>query len=65
MRYNLGDVITTKKKHVCGNDQWMIERIGAEVKVKCTKCGREIMMMKMEFDKRIKSIVQNEKHITT
>lgn len=57
MRYNLGDVVITKKKHVCGNDRWSIERIGAEVKIKCTQCGREVMMLKMDFDKKIKSIV--------
>ncbi|HQN75061.1 MAG TPA: DUF951 domain-containing protein [Bacillota bacterium] len=57
MKYQIGDIIITKKPHVCGNDHWSVERIGAEVRIKCTKCGREVMMLKMDFDKRIKSII--------
>lgn len=57
MKYNLGDIVITKKKHVCGNDKWSIERIGAEVRIKCIHCGREVMMMKMDFDKKIKEII--------
>ena len=57
MKYVVGDRIVTKKKHVCGNDIWLVERIGAEVRIKCTKCEREVMMLKMEFDKRIKNII--------
>ncbi|MDY0294352.1 MAG: DUF951 domain-containing protein [Acholeplasmataceae bacterium] len=57
MKYNLGDYVVTKKKHVCGNDKWLIDRVGAEVRIKCTQCGREVMMMKMDFDKKIKSII--------
>lgn len=57
MKYVVGDRIVTKKKHVCGNDIWLVERIGAEVRIKCIKCEREVMMLKMEFDKRIKNII--------
>ena len=57
MKYDVGDRIITKKKHVCGNDIWLVERIGAEVRIKCTKCEREVMMLKMEFDKKIKNII--------
>lgn len=56
MKYNIGDSIITRKKHVCGSDTWTIERIGAEVRIKCSKCGREVMMLKMELDKKIKEV---------
>jgi hypothetical protein len=30
--------------------------MGAEIKAKCTKCGREIIMFKADFDKKIKTV---------
>ncbi len=54
MKYNIGDHIITKKKHVCGSDEWEVLRTGAEIKIKCTKCNREIMVFKTELDKKIK-----------
>ena len=56
MKYNVGDHIITKKKHVCGSDEWEVLRIGAEIKIKCTNCSRELMIFKAELDKKIKTI---------
>ncbi|PKK98778.1 MAG: DUF951 domain-containing protein [Tenericutes bacterium HGW-Tenericutes-2] len=55
MKYNIGDHIITKKKHVCGSDEWEVLRTGAEIKIKCIKCSREIMVFKTELDKKIKT----------
>jgi len=55
MKYNIGDHIITKKKHVCGSDEWEVLRTGAEIKIKCVKCSREIMVFKTELDKKVKT----------
>lgn len=52
--YKLDDIITTKKKHVCGSDKWIIIRIGADIKMECTGCGRIVLIPKIELDKKIK-----------
>ena len=52
--YKLDDIITTKKKHVCGSDKWKIIRIGADIKMECTGCGRIVLIPKIELDKKIK-----------
>ncbi len=57
MKYAVGDCVVTKKKHVCGNDVWIVERIGAEVRIRCTVCNREVMMLKMDLDKKIKNVL--------
>lgn len=54
--YSLGDIVKTKKTHACGNDLWEITRMGIDIKIKCLKCGREILMMKPKFNRRIKEI---------
>ncbi len=56
MKIDLNDILVTKKKHVCGSDRWIVTRIGAEVKIKCEKCGREVMFFKPTLEKRIKAI---------
>lgn len=43
---------------MCGSNEWIVTRMGAEVKIKCAKCGREVMIFKAELDRKIKSIVE-------
>jgi len=65
MRYNIGDHIITKKKHVCGSDEWEVLRIGVEIKIKCINCSRELMIFKADLDKKIKTIKTNSIGTTT
>lgn len=62
MLYSIGDKVTTKKKHPCGSDCWTIIRVGADIKIKCDKCGRVVMLGVEEFKRAVKSTrVINEK----
>lgn len=56
MIYQVNDTITLKKQHVCGSYDWIVMRTGAEIKIRCVKCNREIMILKKELDRRIKFI---------
>ncbi len=56
--YNLGTVVTMKKSHPCGENKWKITRVGADIKIKCLKCGRSIMLSRIEFNKKLKKIIQ-------
>lgn len=56
MSYKVNDIVTLKKQHVCGSHDWMIMRTGAEIKIKCVQCSREIMILKKDLDKKIKFI---------
>lgn len=40
--YELNDIITLKKTHPCGGREWKIVRIGVDVKLQCTTCGKFI-----------------------
>ena len=48
----LGDVVQTRKKHPCGNDEWTVIRIGADIKLRCHGCGRIIMLDRQDFLRR-------------
>ncbi|NLU36296.1 MAG: DUF951 domain-containing protein [Clostridiales bacterium] len=54
----LGDIVQTRKKHPCGNDQWQVIRTGADFKIKCLNCNRIVMMDIETFMKRVKKIIQ-------
>ena len=60
VEFNLNDVVIMKKQHACGTNEWKITRNGADIKIKCLNCGREIMMDRLEFMKKIKKVITNE-----
>ncbi len=51
--YSLGTRIKTKKNHACGKNEWVIIRTGADIKLRCLNCQREIMLSKRELEKKI------------
>lgn len=59
--FNLNDDVIMKKQHACGTNLWTITRNGADIKIKCKSCGREIMMDRLEFMKKLKKVIVNEK----
>ena len=60
--YELNDFVIMKKQHACGTNLWMITRMGVDIKIKCDNCGREIMMDRLEFQKKLKKVLKNEKN---
>ena len=59
--FKLNDEVIMKKKHACQTNLWIITRNGADIKIRCKNCGREIMMDRLEFMKKLKKVIKNEK----
>jgi len=57
MEIHLGDVVRLRKKHPCGNFEWRIVRVGADIGIQCLKCNRRVLMPRREFEKRVKAFV--------
>ena len=53
----LGDVITTRKPHPCGSSEWTVIRTGADIKIRCSGCGRILMLDRDSFLRRRKAVV--------
>lgn len=64
MDVRVGDVLIMKKAHPCGENRWQVLRIGADFRLKCLGCGREIMDTRQKFEKQIKSIRRDEEKIS-
>jgi len=56
----VGDKAIPRKPHACGSFEWEIVRVGADIGIKCVKCGRPVMLARPYFDKRVESIVPKE-----
>lgn len=54
----VGDVIRTRKAHPCGGDVWVIERLGADVGIRCRTCGRFVLMDRIKLERRIRAFLQ-------
>ncbi len=55
MIYKMDEIVTTKKPHVCGSNEWKVIRTGADIKLECVGCKRVIMLSTVELDKRVKN----------
>ena len=55
--FALGDVVMMKKPHACGANEWTVIRVGADVKIKCARCGRIVMLERAEFVRMGKKIL--------
>lgn len=55
--YKLNSIVKMKKEHPCGTNEWIITRVGADIKIKCQNCGRSIMMPRIEFNKKLKKVI--------
>ena len=55
--YKIGDMVIMKKGHPCGSNEWVITRVGADIKIKSQGCSRSIMLPRIEFNKKLKKIV--------
>ena len=60
MELRLGDRVEMKKPHPCGEKLWTITRVGMDIKLKCLRCGREVMLPRSKAEKGIKKILERE-----
>ena len=57
MEYELNGKIISKKNHACGGNEWVIVRTGADIKLKCSKCGRAVFVSIDQLKKITKTYI--------
>ena len=60
MDIRVGDIITMKKPHPCGEKKWQCLRTGADFRLRCMGCGHEVMTPRHKAEKNIKSVERKE-----
>jgi len=54
----LGDVVRLRRRHPCGADTWLIDRLGADIGLRCQGCGRHVLLERATLERRLREFVQ-------
>lgn len=60
MDIRLGDVLELKKPHPCGEKRFTVLRVGADIRIKCNTCGRDLMLDRVKLEKNIRKVLREE-----
>ena len=60
MEIQVGDILVMKKPHPCGASRWLVLRTGADLRLRCTGCGHEVMNPRSKVEKSIRSVIRAE-----
>jgi hypothetical protein len=55
----LHDRIRLRKPHPCGSYDWLVVRLGADIGLKCERCGRRVLLPRSEVERRLKQILSH------
>ncbi|MBQ8964563.1 MAG: DUF951 domain-containing protein [Clostridia bacterium] len=59
MLLHVGDLVKMRKAHHCGNDVWRITSVCADIKMRCEKCQRIVMLERPVFEKRVRKLLES------
>ena len=59
MDVRVGDLLTMKKPHPCGAREFLVLRSGMDFRIRCTGCGREVMVPRARAEKNIRRITRD------
>lgn len=54
----LGDVVRLRRTHPCGSDTWQLDRLGADIGLRCRGCGRHVLMERATLERRLAGFVE-------
>ena len=54
----LGDVVRLRRRHPCGGDAWRVDRLGADIGLRCTTCGRHVLLERRLLERRLVGFVE-------
>lgn len=57
-KINVGDRLVMKKAHPCGENVFSVLYAGSDIKLRCEKCGREVIIPRIKAEKMIKSTLE-------
>lgn len=53
----LGDVLRLRRRHPCGGDAWLVDRLGADIGLRCQTCGRHVLLERRLVERRLVGFV--------
>ncbi len=48
----LGDIVRLRRPHPCGGTTWLVDRLGADIGLRCQTCARRVLMTRHVLERR-------------
>ena len=64
LELRMGDVVRLKKAHPCGGFEWEVVRLGADIGLRCLRCGRRTLMARSALEKRARAVDKTARNLT-
>jgi hypothetical protein len=53
----LGDVVRLRRRHPCGGTDWLVDRLGADIGLRCQSCQRHVLIERRVLERRLDAFV--------
>lgn len=60
LHFALGNLLEMKKSHPCGARVMRVMRVGSDMRVVCTGCGRDLTLPRVKLEKAVRQILPKE-----
>ncbi len=57
LTFLLGDVVRLRRTHPCGGDTWLVDRLGADIGLRCRTCARHVLLERRALEGRLAEFV--------
>lgn len=57
LEIRVGDVLRLRRAHPCGGTDWSVDRVGADIGIRCGTCGRRVLVERRPLERRIAAFV--------
>ena len=54
----LGDLVRLRRAHPCGGDTWLVDRLGADIGLRCQTCGRHVLVERRAVERRLAGFIR-------
>lgn len=54
----MGDVVRLRRRHPCGGETWLVDRLGADIGLRCETCDRHVLVDRAALERRIAGFVR-------
>ncbi|MGM0379434.1 MAG: DUF951 domain-containing protein [Bacillota bacterium] len=63
LKFKKGDKIVLKKPHPCGSKEFTIVRMGADFRIECDGCGKQVWLSRRKLERRTRKIFRDDERL--
>ena len=58
IEFRIDDLIRLRKPHPCGGSEWTVVRLGADIGLRCRRCGRRLLLARPILERRLQAFLR-------